>query len=801
MKTKQITLEPYLTILHSWKALSNVLKNGNKSLKDILKEELRENYTGEVSYYFNFALEDSLSSFHDKDLIKEYLFYFKDSLDKLVSIVFNNSGKIKNVQLYKQITAYVFKEVILFSYMKKNRIGMQEISKEFFYEIPYYIDNLRDTHLHAGLAFNIFDIVEVAIRNFNEFEKLLVSSFKNKQSQTNKVNEIRNRFKLIINLSAFLSGYINCIDYTYTLDSLIGSAFRVNKQLPIRQIINNLKEFSLKDSLKKAISNIYDYNLNSKDDSGRIKTLASVIFIVNLNELLKVNTDRTLYKGLDYFSQEFIGNNPIKVAANRLVSKNSVFELYRRFFKEQKRVKAFELRMFPKEKSLKFWHNTIKLICSNQQRQKLYRFLSSINHSNCSIEDNSKKIFSNYEIDKEFSLIFHFRKAKNSYEFENINKLYKGIFKETKKFANFLRKNGKYTAFFSGIDAASMEYWTPAWVFAPLYSFWRNFAVYYIPSLSAKRFPLKFTFHAGEDFVDLGTGLKNIYEAIKFLNLSSGDRIGHGLALGIDVKSYCLKHRKVRMSPLYYFFHLLWLNYLTYKHEELVGYRKRILREISRIEGKYEFVREFLSSLLESNDRENSYRIPDDMQILLINIYESLKYDFINKGNDSLFERLWNMDKIKLCNKENFQCKIITLLPNLFRNYVTKSRSLKGVNLDPLLDEKSDVSFEEQILLLEKIRNIVLKTVLNRGIVIEACPSSNMYIRGLVDYKEHVVVKLKEEIINNGLRVTLNTDDPLVFNNNLLDEYLLIYEALPQEYKEKVVRALINNAQNFAFGG
>ena len=83
----------------------------------------------------------------------------------------------------------------------------------------------------------------------------------------------------------------------------------------------------------------------------------------------------------------------------------------------------------------------------------------------------------------------------------------------------------------------------------------------------------------------------------------------------------------------------------------------------------------------------------------------------------------------------------------------------------------------------------------------EACPSSNVYIRGLVDYKEHAVVKLREVIVNRGLRTTLNTDDPLVFNNTLLDEYLLIYEALPEKDRERVVRALIDNAQNFAFGG
>ncbi len=184
METKQITLEPYLTVLHSWSVLSKVINFKYGSLERILEEEIRESYQGELTYYFNFVVRDSchfLLTSRENALILNYVCYFRNSLDRLIDAVFNNNGKVRNVQLYKQITSYVFKEILLFAYMKKNGIPInRKIPREFFYEVPYYIDNLRETHLHAGLAFDIFDIVEIAIRNFRQFKEKLKELSKSK---------------------------------------------------------------------------------------------------------------------------------------------------------------------------------------------------------------------------------------------------------------------------------------------------------------------------------------------------------------------------------------------------------------------------------------------------------------------------------------------------------------------------------------------------------------------------------------------------------------------------------------------
>ncbi|WCG82415.1 hypothetical protein [Pectobacterium sp. A5351] len=73
----------------------------------------------------------------------------------------------------------------------------------------------------------------------------------------------------------------------------------------------------------------------------------------------------------------------------------------------------------------------------------------------------------------------------------------------------------------TAFDAAANELESPPEVFSVLYR-------------KARRKGIKnFTYHAGEDFEHLISGIRNVYEAITFLDLCNGDRIGHATAIGI----------------------------------------------------------------------------------------------------------------------------------------------------------------------------------------------------------------------------------------------------------------------------
>lgn len=68
------------------------------------------------------------------------------------------------------------------------------------------------------------------------------------------------------------------------------------------------------------------------------------------------------------------------------------------------------------------------------------------------------------------------------------------------------------------------------------------------------------TYHVGEDFLDLSDGLRAIDEAIRFLNLSSGDRLGHALALCIPAADwYEAKKKQISLPAQDYLDNIAWL--------------------------------------------------------------------------------------------------------------------------------------------------------------------------------------------------------------------------------------------------
>ncbi len=87
----------------------------------------------------------------------------------------------------------------------------------------------------------------------------------------------------------------------------------------------------------------------------------------------------------------------------------------------------------------------------------------------------------------------------------------------------------------------------------------------------------------------------------------------------------------------------------------------------------------------------------------------------------------------------------------------------------------------------------VLNVVIHRGITLEVCPSSN-YDSGAIDrYEDHPLPILTKQ----GVRVTINTDDPLVSNITLSDEYARVLTYLPFTFDD--LKSFILNAARAAF--
>jgi adenosine deaminase len=61
----------------------------------------------------------------------------------------------------------------------------------------------------------------------------------------------------------------------------------------------------------------------------------------------------------------------------------------------------------------------------------------------------------------------------------------------------------------------------------------------------------------------------------------------------------------------------------------------------------------------------------------------------------------------------------------------------------------------------------LVNELIEKQVVLEVCPSSNICLNVVPSWEEHPLAKLRDR----GLRVTLNSDDPPMFNTTLSEEY------------------------------
>ena len=67
----------------------------------------------------------------------------------------------------------------------------------------------------------------------------------------------------------------------------------------------------------------------------------------------------------------------------------------------------------------------------------------------------------------------------------------------------------------------------------------------------------------------------------------------------------------------------------------------------------------------------------------------------------------------------------------------------------------------------------VMKLLADRQITLNVCPTSNIMLGYANSYAEHPI----KTLVENGVPVTINTDDLLVFDSSVDQEYLRLYEA------------------------
>lgn len=312
------------------------------------------------------------------------------------------------------------------------------------------------------------------------------------------------------------------------------------------------------------------------------------------------------------------------------------------------------------------------------------------------------------------------------------------------------------------IDAASSELFCRPEVFAQSFRF-------------LKAMGFKSTFHAGEDFYDLADGLRAIFEAIWFLDLEAGDRIGHAIALGLNpYEFYAVRHNCIVLPKQWMLDNVVWLYFYARKSnvvmepstEEflLITYR-RLMEHIgyeSRKSGQID-IRDYFESILLRGDNPDCYDSGTFKKSSAIDTTEDKdiwnNYRLSYHGKDIMNIREFNSTACSLYYSYHFDKQILR------KGKVTKSFQVP--------EGYADLIFQVQEKMIQEVSKLRLG--------IECCPSSNFKIARLCSFDRHPIFRfmpVEESESRYPLSVTVNTDDLGIFATSLPNEFSLLTLAL-----------------------
>lgn len=380
----------------------------------------------------------------------------------------------------------------------------------------------------------------------------------------------------------------------------------------------------------------------------------------------------------------------------------------------------------------------------------------------------------------EYRYIFHFIKKPDKVTLQNEgDERHKDLRLEIKKQAHAIIEyrnslemyNGIYYADRAvGIDAANSEIVCRPEVFGQAFRFLREHKLVR-PDLHQPA-DLGITYHVGEDFMDIVDGLRAVEEAMIFLQLRKGDRLGHALVLGVDVRKYYKsRNYTVPMSLQMQIDNCAWL----YHH----------LTRCNKFQNVASELRERFASVYDLISGNLNRAIPS------IDLYY---YSMLLRGDDPNAYR----DEVKLkrigLSFEPWSRKALNddVHCRTARNQATARQLYREYHYDINFKRNSAiykewVVAEEMLDAIEFVQSKVLDEVERKGLAIECNPTSNYKIGDFDRYEEHPIRIFNtvdsKSINRHSISVSINTDDKGVFSTSIEREYALIAHSLIRYYQ------------------
>lgn len=725
--------------------------------------------------------------------------YWENDNDKNLLGGFGGNNKIV---LFNCINRHIPLDLIAIVYLLENGVTETEYLNNFWGQImvsDLQLDTVlsrgvAENHLHSGVSRSFLSMWEDVMKPLNKNSIQNLKRFDLSNNYNYESDELKFYMLSAGILRAFISVVINDDDCEKLIE--VGSS-SIRKFLQcfvgdkdIREFYISKKQVEDKNSIYGYFISLWDeffsennisynakeniiFNIFNEDEN--IKTSGENIFLFNTIKYIKTNYDKCKYikkmfiqyiriknnifnllvqqktiKGLDYFQMQHYSKN----SSMNHINNNTFWELAMREQFQDANLKKIEFR------------RTIDYRFSDFKRE-VKCFLKS--YYDILINDYCVKDGNEYIPYKEFpkvGLVYHLLKQEDAtlpnkcykdgqddtdkLQFENLKNDYLKLIDNIKE----LRKeDSELSKYIVGIDAASLENATPVWVFSEVYEKARDSSneplitksngIEYFQSLG-------FTFHAGEDFRHILSGIRRIDEVVKHLKFHAGDRIGHGIALGISADEWRI-HNPIIVIPriealenYIWAYNLLSQNYGDFKTTILAYLEKKIYDLSKEIYGSTEGLT--TSVLIDG----------------YLKLFNCSHEDVCKEANEKDFCEcrvsnkpiIWNSDKLFIAR----HCKYYLIKMN-----------------EPIHFEITD----QDIDIIKELQRIVKVNISKAGIVVEVNPSSNTAIGDMDTLTENHIYNVNNFYYDaNNIIVCINSDDPSVFNTNVSNELAYIYYGL-----------------------
>ncbi|CAA6807979.1 MAG: Unknown protein [uncultured Sulfurovum sp.] len=690
------------------------------------------------------------------------------------------------------------------------------------------LDSLSDLHMHLGAGMRVEYRVHSMLINPN-----IINVHKLPKSTTIELNNAELSIKnLVLSLSVLEQVLIT---------GIIDKSDAYKDVVEVLSLIDSENFFLLRDRHDDYLQLRTDEHLYVSQEDNYLLYAASQHFIQGKI----IYADRFLM--LVFIEQLFISKLPSVVSAIKIyltmrnMLKSYLIQQHQRtglgYFSTYS--KSTLRRSLAKKEKEDIIYSLSNL--SNQLHKPLYieARITPQNKAKAIYEDlcDYVKVFENMHNEKlKLKFIYHFIKRKNDISKQRFEALKLSLKKESLALVEFL-SNTHYDfdirSYVAGIDAASKEYHTPPYVYAPIYryfksskklsSFYMKHEMPYSYEQDVERhtfneqISLKYTYHVGEDFRDLISGIRSIFEAVLFLNLRDGDRLGHAVALGLSSKNFYERIGSVQLSYEELFNNMIFVYYMLEMHESInpeiqkyKSYAKQTILETGNyiyqdLEGTF-LIDDYIDAwflrrncFVELDTMIERFNIKDLQEL------EQYKDCLIIPDTDYLVAALPDFFEVDIDEKNRYEKRYhsVRFNKNAFNIYKAYMSDYKGrekesikkgyvINRGQKIYNKKILHSIETIDYLQEL--VKLHIIKKRSISIEVMPTSNLLISHIHTHEEHPMYDFKpiHNKENDEIQIFIASDNPMLQNTNIAKEYDYVYNYLKNKYGDKTAYEYLN---------